>query len=62
MAPSYPRSGGLAVGPMKRGKGIEIMAVADRSGLPTALHIDSASPHEVTLVEHTLGFVRRQLT
>jgi hypothetical protein len=29
------------------------MAVADRSGLPVALHIESA-PHEVTLVETTL--------
>ena len=47
------KRGGLAVGPMKRGKGTKIMAVADRSGLPIALHVDSASPHEVTLVEHT---------
>lgn len=31
------------------------MAVADRSGLPIALHIESASPHEVTLVEDTLA-------
>ena len=30
------------------------MAVADRSGLPVALHIESATPHEVTLVETTL--------
>lgn len=30
------------------------MAIADRSGLPLAVHIDSASPHEVTLVESTL--------
>ena len=31
------------------------MAVADRVGLPIAIHIQSASPHEVTLVEATLG-------
>jgi len=31
------------------------MAVADRSGLPIAIHIESASPHEVTLVEATLA-------
>jgi transposase len=30
------------------------MAVADRSGLPIAISIGSASPHEVTLVETTL--------
>ena len=49
------KRGGAAVGPTKRGKGTKIMAVADRSGLPVALHIDSASPHEVTLVEDTLA-------
>jgi transposase len=30
------------------------MAIADRSGLPIAACIASASPHEVTLVEQTL--------
>lgn len=30
------------------------MAIADRSGLPLAVWIASASPHEVTLVEQTL--------
>jgi transposase len=30
------------------------MAIADRSGLPLAIHIESASPHEITLVERTL--------
>ncbi len=30
------------------------MAIADRAGLPLAVHIESASPHEVTLVEATL--------
>lgn len=49
------KRGGAAVGLTKRGKGTKIMAVADRSGLPVALHIDSASPHEVTLVEDTLA-------
>jgi transposase len=31
------------------------MAVADRTGLPLAIHIEAASPHEVTLVETTLA-------
>ena len=30
------------------------MAIADASGLPIAAHIQSASPHEVTLIEETL--------
>jgi transposase len=30
------------------------MAIADRSGLPIALHVDSASPHEVKLVPKTI--------
>ncbi len=35
------------------------MAIADRSGLPVAIGISSASPHEVTLVEETIdnGFL-----
>jgi transposase len=37
------------------------MAIADRSGLPVAAGIASASPHEVTLVEETIdnGFLER---
>lgn len=31
------------------------MVIADASGLPLALHTDSAGPHEVTLVQATLG-------
>jgi transposase len=61
----YPRSihrwqllagkkGGLAVGKTKRGKGTKIMAIADAAGLPVAVHVESASPHEVTLVEATI--------
>jgi len=42
------------VGKTKRGKGTKIMAVADRSGLPVAISVSSASPHEVSLVEPTL--------
>ena len=30
------------------------MAIADRSGFPVALHVDSATPHEVTLVNRTI--------
>jgi transposase len=46
--------GGFGVGKTKRGKGTKLMAVADRAGLPLAIHVASASPHEVTLVHDTL--------
>jgi len=53
---------GFGIGKTKRGKGSKLMAVADRSGLPLAVHLTSASPHEVTLVHDTLKerFFRRQ--
>ena len=35
---------GGAVGKTKRGKGTKVMAVADRSGLPIAIHIAPAAP------------------
>lgn len=43
------------MGKTKRGKGSKIMAVADARGLPIAVYVASASPHEVTLVEATLA-------
>jgi transposase len=49
------KKGGRAVGKTKRGKGTKVMAVADRDGLPIAIHIAPAAPHEVTLVEATLA-------
>ena len=48
------QKGGAGVGKTKRGKGSKLMAVADRFGLPVAVSVGSASPHEVTLVEATL--------
>lgn len=38
----------------KRGKGTKIMAVTDAGGVVLSVAIESASPHEVTLVEKTL--------
>ncbi len=49
------KKGGQSVGKTKRGKGSKIMAIADRFGLPIAVHISSASPHEITLVESTIA-------
>jgi len=45
---------GAKVGKTKRGKGSKLMAITDASGLPLAVYTDSASPHEVTLVQATL--------
>src|SRR6202795_4165674 len=50
---------GSGFGPTKRGKGSKIMAIADGHGLPFAVHVASASPHEAALVEPT--FQRRFL-
>jgi len=43
------------VGKTKRGKKTKIMAVADRRGLPIAVCTESATPHEVKLVQQTLA-------
>ncbi len=43
------------MGNTKRGKGTKVMAVADGSSIPLAIHAESASPHEVTLVGQTLA-------
>ena len=43
------------MGKTKRGKGTKIMAVADSAGLPVAVCAESATPHEVTLVQRTLA-------
>ena len=48
------QKGGAGVGKTKRGKGTKLMAVADGAGLPLAISVGSASPHEVKLVEETL--------
>lgn len=48
---------GSGVGKTKQGKGCKIMAITDANGLPIALCTGSATPHEVTLVEHTLHWL-----
>ena len=55
MVHSVPQKRGELVGKTKRGKGTKIMAVSDRSGLPVAIYIDSASPAECKLVENTVN-------
>src|SRR4051812_45332403 len=45
---------GAAIGPTRRGKGTKVMAICDHHGLPVAVHVASASPHEPHLVPATL--------
>ena len=45
------------MGTTKRGKGTKLMAVADGTGLPLAVHTAAAAPHEVSLVRATLAQV-----
>ena len=42
------------MGKTKRGKGTKLMVVADGKGIPLGVHIASATPNEVTLIETTL--------
>jgi transposase len=48
------QKGGSAVGKTKRGTGTQLLAEADRTGLPLAVRTERATPHEVTLVAATL--------
>src|SRR5947209_14324854 len=41
------KRGGTSVGQTKKGQGSKIMAVVEAEGLPVAITIDSANPHEV---------------
>lgn len=50
--------GGSEVGKTKRGKGSKWMVVVDGAGVPLGIHVTSASPAEVTLVEATLNTIR----
>ena len=53
---SPAKGGGEGVGPTKRGKGVKIMGIVDRGGLPLAASTHEANHHEVTLVQLTFDF------
>ena len=50
--------GGSDVGKTKRGKGSKWMVVVDGQGIPLGIHVTSATPAEVNLVEATLNTIR----
>ena len=53
---SPAKGGGPEIGNTKRGKGVKIMAIVDRHGLPLAVGTHAANHHEVTLVQLTFDF------
>jgi transposase len=50
------KGGGDEIGPTKRGKGVKIMAIVDRHGLPLSVSAHAANHHEVTLVQLSFDF------
>jgi transposase len=50
------KGGGEDIGPTKRGKGVKIMGIVDRHGLPLAVSTHAANHHEVTLVQLSFDF------
>ncbi|HWS63298.1 MAG TPA: hypothetical protein VN325_11135, partial [Steroidobacteraceae bacterium] len=53
---SSAKGGGSEVGPTKRGKGVKIIAIVDRHGLPLAVSTHAANHHEVTLARLSVEF------
>jgi hypothetical protein len=50
------KGGGAEIGPTKRGKGMKIMAIVDRHGLPLSISTHAANHHEVRLVQLCFDF------
>ena len=50
------KGGGAEIGPTKRGKGMKIMAIVDRHGLPLSVSAHAANHHEVRLVQLCFDF------
>src|ERR1700731_988335 len=50
------KGGGSEIGPTKRGKGMKIMAIVDRHGLPLSVSTHAANHHEVRLAQLCFDF------
>lgn len=50
------QGGGAGIGPTRRGKGVKILAIVDRHGLPLSVSTHAANHHEVTLVQLSFDF------
>ena len=56
------KGGGSEIGPTKRGKGMKIMAIVDRHGLPLSVSTHAANHHEVRLVQLCFDFYMIEAT
>lgn len=50
------KGGGEGIAPTRRGKGVKILAIVDRHGLPLSVSTHAANHHEVTLVQLSFDF------
>jgi hypothetical protein len=50
------KGGGEDIGPTRRGKGVKLITIVDRHGLPPAVTTHAATHHEVTLAQLTFDF------
>jgi transposase len=50
------KGGGDEIGKTRRGKGVKILAIVDRHGLPLSVSTHAANHHEVTLVQLSFEF------
>lgn len=50
------KGGGDGIGLTRRGKGVKILAIVDRQGLPLSVSTHAANHHEVTLVQLSFDF------
>ena len=50
------KGGGDDIGPTRRGKGVKILTIVDRHGLPLSVSTHAANHHEVTLVQLSFTF------
>jgi hypothetical protein len=50
------KGGSAEVAPTKRGKGVKIMAIVDRHGLPLSVSTHAANNHEVRLIQLCFDF------
>ena len=50
------KGGGDEIGKTRRGKGVKILAIVDRHGLPLSVSTHAANHHEVTLVQLSFDF------
>ena len=50
------KGGGAQIGKTRRGKGVKILAIVDRHGLPLSVSTHAANHHEVTLVQLSFDF------